>query len=100
MKKLLETLSNGGWVGFIVRYGVGSFIAIWLVWWMTGIANIKHDEILKGTNTVMTAMTSAEKDMSNFKNQQTEFNKDFIILMRQICVNTANTELQKDNCLK
>lgn len=75
-------------------------IAMVLVYWATARMSGEIDEINKAVQTHVQATASAMQTMSEASRMQSDYTASLTSLMRQICLNTSNSNEQRRECVR
>ena len=103
-----------GWLDLLKRHGATAGIAAFLVWQTTGRNIVQLDRIearLEAASSAAAAVASAASDAAKDQAsvaaalvKQAEADRGqvrvLIALMRQVCVNTAHNDDQRQECVK
>lgn len=75
----------------ISTFGLGTVIAVYLVWFLTTDLKGKMDDHAK-------EMTALSASFTAFNNQQTNVSVEMLRMTRRICENTSKTDTQREGC--
>lgn len=89
MGSQLEGGSSPWWVNSVIKIGVPSAIALFLVWFLSTQVRDRLDAV--------------DGKLNNHINMSTPLmdqNRQMLILLRQICVNSAPSNYERSQCLQ
>jgi len=89
---------TNGTLDKIIKYGVGTVIALWLTWWLTVTQEKKLDDLTALARINNNSITSSQTEMMEFKSRNEHYLAQLVRLAVINCENNAKTVQQKDNC--
>lgn len=95
------------WAKTLWVVGPTTAIALWLVYWVTGIVNTNlasihsnQNMIMSDTFTIKTNQANGHTEMQRVTNSLEEYMRIQNNLTRQLCVNTSATPEERSACFK
>lgn len=88
------------WMRFVVLVGAPAAIAMWLTYFVSARIGADIDHISQRLDAHASVSSAAAANLSGFILDSQEETRTLILLMRQLCLNTATDAQQRRECIQ